>query len=107
MAAGYSVVEAKAAAMLGFPLPQFKPLQDLSKQMSELQNRCLQMGDRTSAQTVADMGINLGRQAQDGQFVIDGLVGGILDSRVALCFSGGHGRVDPWHADILCGTASG
>lgn len=81
MAAGYSVAEAKAAAMLGFPLPQFKPLQDLSKQMSELQNRYLQMGDRTSAQTVADMGINLGRQAQDGQFVIDGLVGASIEKK--------------------------
>jgi len=81
MAAGYSVVEAKAAPMLSFPHQQFKPLQDLSKQMSELQNRYLQMGDRTSAQTVADMGINLGRQAQDGHFVIDGLVGASIEKK--------------------------
>lgn len=81
MAAGYSVVEAKAAPMLSFPRQQIKPLQDLSKQMSELQNRYLQMGDRTSAQTVADMGINLGRQAQDGQFVIDGLVGASIEKK--------------------------
>jgi hypothetical protein len=81
MAAGYSVVEAKAAPMLSFPRQQIKPLQDLSKQMTELQNRYLQMGDRTSAQTVADMGINLGRQAQDGQFVIDGLVGASIEKK--------------------------
>jgi len=81
MAAGYSVVEAKAAAMLGLTRQQLKPLQDLSKQMSELQNRYLQMGDRTSAQTVADMGINLGQQAQESNFFIDELVGASIEKK--------------------------
>jgi hypothetical protein len=81
MAAGYSVVEAKAAAMLGLTRQQIKPLQDLSKQMSKLQYRYLQMGDRTSAQTVADMGINLGRQAQDSNFLIDELVGASIEKK--------------------------
>jgi hypothetical protein len=75
MAAGHSVVEAKAAAVLGLPRKHINPLQDLSKQMGELQNRYLQMGDRTSAQTVADMGINLGQQAQNSNFLIDELLG--------------------------------
>jgi len=75
MAAGYSVVEAKAAAMIGSTHQQITPLRDLAKQMSELQNRYLQMGDRTSAQTVADMGIKLGQQAQGGNFLVDELFG--------------------------------
>lgn len=75
MAAGYSVAEAKAAAMLGLTRQQITPLRELSKQMSELQNRYLQMGDRTSAQTVAAMGLNLGRQTQDSNFLVDELVG--------------------------------
>jgi len=75
MAAGYSVVEAKAAATIGATFQQLKPLQDLSKQMSELQNRYLQMGDRTSARTVADIGINLGQQARGGNFLINELLG--------------------------------
>jgi hypothetical protein len=81
MAAGYSVVEAKAAAMLGVTRQQINPLRDLSKQMSELQNRYLQMGDRTSAQTVADMGINLGQQAQDSNFLIDELAGASIEKQ--------------------------
>ena len=81
MAAGYSVVEAKAAAMLGLTRQQIEPLQDLSKQMSQLQNRYLQMGDRTSAQTVSDMGINLGQQAQDSNFLIDELVGASIEKK--------------------------
>ena len=76
LAAGFTPVEAKAAAMMGLQRRQIEPLRELSKQLAALQKGYSDAGDTTSAEAVRQMGLALGRQTQFGAaFFIDELVG--------------------------------
>jgi hypothetical protein len=76
LAASFTPVEAKAAAMMGLQRRQVEPLRDLSKQLAALQKAYTAAGDTTSAEAIRQMGHALGQQAQFGaRYFIDELVG--------------------------------
>lgn len=76
LAAGFTPVESKAAAMVGLQRRQVGPLRDLSKQLAALQKGYSDAGDTTSAEAIRQMGHALGQQAQSGAaYFIDELVG--------------------------------
>lgn len=76
LAAGFTPVEAKAAAMMGLQRRQVEPLRELSKQIAALQKGYTETGDSASAEAIRQLGHALGRQAQSGAaFFIDELVG--------------------------------
>ena len=76
MAAGFSPLEAKAAAMTSLQRQQIKPLQDLSKQVSALYKAYSASGDTASADSLRQMGRALGTQIQESApYFIDELVG--------------------------------
>lgn len=76
LAAGFTPVEAKAAAMIGLQRRQVEPLRELSKQLAALQKGYTKAADSASAEAIRQMGHALGRQAQSGAaFFIDELVG--------------------------------
>jgi hypothetical protein len=76
LAAGYSPVEAKAAAMLGLQRRQIEPMRALSDQLTELQSGYSAKGDPASAGSVRQMGQALGQQMQShASYLIDELVG--------------------------------
>jgi hypothetical protein len=76
LAAGYSPVEAKAAAMLGLQRRQIEPMRALSKQLTELNRGYSAAGDPASADSVRQMGQALGQQMQShASYLIDELVG--------------------------------
>jgi hypothetical protein len=76
LAAGFSPVQAKAAAMMGLQRRQIEPMRDLSKQLSNLQNGYSSIGDTTSAESLRQMGESLGRQMQaSASYLIDELAG--------------------------------
>jgi len=76
MAAGFTPVEAKAAAMVSLQRRQIEPLRDLSKQLGALQKAYAAAGDAASAVAVRQMGHALGQQMQgSAQYFIDELVG--------------------------------
>ncbi|WP_150107483.1 hypothetical protein, partial [Pedosphaera parvula] len=64
-AAGYSEAEAKAAAVMGQPLPQLAELKGLGRNLGELANSYRQAGDEASAQAALQMGLNLGQRLED------------------------------------------
>jgi hypothetical protein len=64
LAAGFSPVEAKAAATFGLPKRQIQPMLDLTKQLSELQQGYSASGDPASAEAIRKMGQSLGQQMQ-------------------------------------------
>ncbi len=75
-AAGYTPVEAKAAAMLGFRFQEVDPLQELSKHLAELQTAYADQGDATSAEAVRQMGHALSQQVlSNAQFILQEVVG--------------------------------
>lgn len=76
LAAGFTPVEAKAAAMMGLQRRQVEPLRELSKQLAALQKAYTAAGDLASAEAIRQMGHALGQQAQSGAaYFIDELVG--------------------------------
>lgn len=76
LAAGFTPVEAKAAAMMGLQRRQVEPLRELSKQLAALQKAYTAAGDSASAEAIRQMGHALGQQAQSGAaYFIDELVG--------------------------------
>lgn len=76
LAAGFTPVEAKAAAMMGLQRRQVEPLRELSKQLAALQKAYTAAGDPASAEAIRQMGHALGQQAQSGAaYFIDELVG--------------------------------
>lgn len=76
LAAGFTPVEAKAAAMLGFRFQEVDPLQELSKQLAELQTAYADQGDATSAEAVRQMGHTLSQQVlSNAQFILQEVVG--------------------------------
>ncbi len=66
LAAGSSPAEAKVAAVFGLPLGHVVSLNGLSSQLSELQNHYAQSGDAEAAESVRQMGQQLGKRMQAG-----------------------------------------
>ncbi len=64
IASGMDPLKAKAAAQFYMALPEMTELRDLSKEMVDLRERYLQGGDTTSAATISEMTIALGRKLQ-------------------------------------------
>lgn len=76
LTAGFTLVEAKAAAMIGLQRRQLEPLRELAKQLAALQKGYADSGDSASAEAIRQMGRALGQQAQSGAaYFIDELVG--------------------------------
>jgi hypothetical protein len=79
LAAGLSAAEAKTAAMQGSASMQLlSHVKELSHQMAELQQQYEEANDLSSASTLANMGIRLGRRLNvegSGSLMIDQLVG--------------------------------
>lgn len=76
MAAGFSPLEAKAAAMTSLQRQQIQPLQDLSRQVASLYKAYTASGDTASADSLRQMGRALGTQIQESApYFIDELVG--------------------------------
>ena len=65
IAAGMDPLKAKATAQFNMALPEMTELRDLSKEMIALRERYLQGGDATSAATISEMTITLGRKLQN------------------------------------------
>lgn len=76
LAAGFTPVEAKAAAMLGLPSREVDPLQKLAEQLAALQTAYSADGDAASAEAVRQMGHALSQQLQsDAKSIIHEVVG--------------------------------
>lgn len=76
LAAGFTPVEAKAAAILGLPHLEVDPLQELAKQLAALQTAYADHGDASSAEAVRQMGHALSQQLQsDAQSILHEVVG--------------------------------
>ena len=76
LAAGFSPVQAKAAAMLGLQRRQIEPMRDLSRQLANLLQGYTAANDDDSAESLRQMGEALGRQMQSSaNYMIDELVG--------------------------------
>lgn len=85
LAAGYSATDAKTASMMGMMLPQIQQLNDLSNQLSGLQQGYLKANDAANAETVSRSGLAVAQQMQNqlgGRFIINDLVGIAMESRV-------------------------
>jgi hypothetical protein len=84
-AAGYSEAEAKAAAVMGQPLPQLKELKDLGRNLSELANSYRQAGDEASAQAALQIGLGLGQRLEDPSArspLVNNLVGLAIEQQI-------------------------
>ena len=76
LAAGFSPLQAKAAAMRGLQRLQIEPMSDLSIQLANLQQGYTALNDDASAESVRQMGEALGHQMQGGaRCLIDELAG--------------------------------
>ncbi len=90
LAAGFSPVQAKAAAMMGLQRRQIEPMRDLSKQLANLQNGYSSAGDTASAESLRQMGESLGRQMQgSSNYLIDELVGISIEKQFLPASDGG------------------
>lgn len=93
LAAGFSPVQAKAAAMMGLQRRQIEPMQELSKQLANLQKGYSSAGDTASAESLRQMGESLGRQMQgSASYLIDELVGISIESQFLPASDGGARR---------------
>jgi len=83
-AGGYSIAEAKILADSQLLLPQLSQLKDLNRNMMDLAASYRQAGDDASAQTLLQMGVNLGErlQNQSAQPLITELVGIAVETAV-------------------------
>ena len=66
LAADFSPAEAKVAGMFDLPLGYIEPIKDLSNRLFDLQNDYARSGDVEAAESVRQMGQQLGRQIQTG-----------------------------------------
>lgn len=90
LAAGFDLVQAKAAAMIGLQRRQIEPLRDLSKQLANLQQGYTSANDAGSAESVRQMGEALGRQMQaSAGYLIDELVGINIENQFLPATDGG------------------
>lgn len=90
LAAGFSPVQAKAAAMIGLQRRQIEPMRDLSKQLTNLHQAYTAASDADSAESVRQMGEALGRQMQSSaSYLIDELVGINIENQFLPASDGG------------------
>ncbi len=90
LAAGFSPVQAKAAAMIGLQRRQIEPMRDLSKQLTNLQQGYTAANDADSAESLRQMGVALGRQMQSSaSYLIDELVGINIENQFLAASDGG------------------
>ena len=78
MAAGKSPAEGKALAAFGVLLPHLAQLKGLAQDMATLQSQYIAAGDTSSAETLAQYGLQLSQQLSTGEgsrYLIDQLVG--------------------------------
>lgn len=76
LAAGFTPLEAKAAALFGLPVREAQPLTELTKHLAALQKSYAEAGDAESAEAVRQMGHALGQQLQsEALFFIHELIG--------------------------------
>lgn len=90
LTAGFSPVQAKAAAMIGLQRRQIEPMRELSKQLTNLQQGYTAANDAGSAESVRQMGEALGRQMQSSaSYLIDELVGINIENQFLPVSDGG------------------
>ncbi|MDB6120572.1 MAG: hypothetical protein JWO08_4353 [Verrucomicrobiaceae bacterium] len=85
LAAGYSATDAKTASMMGMQLPQIQQMNDLSTQLSNLQQSYLKANDAANAETVSRSGLAVAQQMQNqlgSRFILNDMVGIAMESRV-------------------------
>ncbi len=84
-AAGYSPLDAKAAAMSGLLLPQLTQLNQLGAQLSDMQQGYIKDGDAASAESVSRSALAVAQQMQSQlghQFLLSDLVGVSMEAKV-------------------------
>jgi hypothetical protein len=82
LAADFSPAEAKAAGMFALPLDYIEPIKDLSNRLFDLQNDYARTGDVEAAESVRQMGQQLGRQIQAGNSLfLQELIGMSIERR--------------------------
>lgn len=84
LSAGFTPLQAKAAAMYGLLMPQSSELNRLSQDMEALRQAYAGAGDVDSAQAMIEMGIDLGQRVQQslgGRILINDLVGVSIEQR--------------------------
>ena len=80
--AGYGLLEAKAAALLGQPRTQTVMLNMLSGKLAILHQQYIAAGDDESARTVFQMGLSLSRRLRgESRSLTDYFVGNFMESR--------------------------
>jgi hypothetical protein len=82
LSAGFTPLEAKAAATFGLPVREAEPLQELAKSLVTLQQAYAANGDSASAETVRQMGHALGQQIQsEAPAIIHELIGMSIEKK--------------------------
>ena len=84
LSAGFTPLQAKAAAMFGMTMPQVAQMTHLSQEMEALRNAYAGTGDAESAQAMIEMGIDLGHRVQQSlgnRILISDLVGVAIEQR--------------------------
>lgn len=84
LSAGFTPVQAKAAAMYSALMPQVSELNKLSREMETLRKAYVDAGDAGSAQSIAEMGIDLGQrmsQTMGQRILLSELVGIAVEQR--------------------------
>lgn len=82
LSAGFSLMEAKFASLLGLPRSQTMALNQLASSLSGLHQQYIQAGDSPSADAVLQMGLSLsGRLRQESRVLIDDLVALSIENR--------------------------
>lgn len=81
--AGYGLLEAKAAALLGQPRTLTLALNKLSGNLAMLHQKHIAAGDAESAQTMLQMGLALSRRLRgESRLLIDDFVGNFMETRL-------------------------
>lgn len=84
LSAGFTPLQAKAAAMYGMAMPQTSELNRLSQEMETLRSAYAGAGDADSAQAMIELGIDLGQRVQQSlghRILINDLVGVAIEQR--------------------------
>jgi hypothetical protein len=82
MAAGFSVGEAKAAAIMSMERPHLTQLRAVASELGELQSSYAKNGEATTAATIAKLGVTLAQQMQRGApCLIDELVANAMEKK--------------------------
>lgn len=84
LGAGFTPLQAKAAAMYGMAMPHTGELNRLSQEMETLRQAYVGAGDADSAQAMIELGIDLGQRVQESlgnRILINDLVGVAIEQR--------------------------